>query len=290
MSVPKYHDRELNKANMAIHTQLQRYLSACKANNNYVTAVEESIDKQLIPDVEDKIISDSMRGGEHPLIQKERNNGGTLMIADNVVFANYAATKGLQYDVRDGATNLAEEARILHLMIQDYVSMPVKDFADKHFVEPKRVGDDKLIQHLQQALGNADFVLEYFSTKGLIAGLEYNEKVFPAIKQYWDANPKLFPPSEIKDGCLYFGDMPVKSIVVSAGLRRETENEDLKLHITHLEVGFDDDKCLDLLLELSDETKKAFGKEFTEKLYPEALRIYEEHRTPKTRSVGVDLG
>lgn len=288
MSVPKYYDRELNKANLTIHTQLQRYLSACKANNNYVTAVEESIDKQLIPDVEDKIISDSMRGGEHSPIQKERNNGGTLMIVDNVVFANYAATKGIQYEPKDGATNLAEEARVLHLMIQDYVSMSIKDFVDKHFIEPKRIGDDKLMYHLQQAMENTSFTLGYIEPTVIVGNIEYNDRVLPAIKQHWDANPKLFPPSEIKDGCLYFGDMPVRSVIVNAGFRRN--GEDFTLHVARLRIGFDDDKSLELLLELSDETKKAFGKEFTEKLYPEALRIHEEHKPPKTRSVGVDLG
>lgn len=290
MSVPKYHDRELNKANMAIHTQLHRYLSACKVNNNSVTVVEEAIDRQLIPDVEDKIISDSMMGGEHPPIQKERNNGGFLMIADNVVFANYAATKGLQYEPKEGATNLAEEAKRLHLMIQDYVSMPAKDFANKHYVEPKRIGDDKLIQHLQQALGNVSFSLDYFEPNVVVGDIEYNDRVLPAIKQHWDANPKLFPHSEIKDGCLYYGDMPVKSVVVSVGLRRETDTEDLRLHVAHLEIGFDDDKSFKLLLKPSDETRKAFGKEFTKSLYPEALKQHEEHRPPKTRSFSVDLG
>lgn len=286
----QYHDRELNKANMAIHTQLQRYLSACKANNNSVTVVEEAIDKQLIPDIEDKIISDSMRGGEHPPIQKERNNGGTLMIADNVVFANYAATKGLKYEPKDGVTNLAEEAKRLHLMIQDYVSMPAKDFADKHYVEPKRVGDDKLTQHLQQALGNATFSLEYFGTNGIVGELEYNEKVFPAIKQHWDANPKIFPRSEIKDGCLYYGDMPVKSVVVSAGFHRKSVDEDFRMINTSLKIGFDDEKSIYMMLSLSEETEKAFGKEFTKSLYPEAVKQHEEHRPPKTRSFSVDLG
>lgn len=289
MSHFQYHDRELNKANAAIHKQLHRYLSACKVNNNSVTVVEEAIDKQLIPDVEDKIISDIMKGGEHPQIQKERNNGSFLMIADNAVFANYAATKGISYEPREGATNLAEEAKTLHLMIQDYVSMPVKEFADKYGVEPKRVGDDKLVQHLQQALGNATFALDYFETNGLVGELEYNDKVFPAIKQHWDANPQIFPHSEIKDGCLYYGDMPVKSVIVSTGFHRKSTDEDFILLNTFLKIGFDDEKSFHLVLNLSEETRKAFGKEFTKSLYPEAVKQHEEHRPPKTRSFSIDL-
>lgn len=288
MSIPKYADRELNKAHKALHDQLKIYLSACYQAKNCVTAVEESISKRLLPALENNLISDIMKNGKHE-IQSGDNRGTPLLITDNVVFTNYAGTQRLNYTPSEEKYDLVTEAKKLHLMIDDYLSMSPRDFSKKHFKEPRAKGVDVLLSHLTQALENSTFVGDYFAPKVVTGDIEFSYNTIYAVHQFWEANPEIYPPSKIKNGQLYYDDMPIEAVRATVGFNRATEDENYRLTNICLEVSINEEKGLFRILKVDPKNAVEFGDRFTKLMYSEAKKEFEKHKPPKKNGFSFDV-
>ncbi len=222
----------LNNIFSALRNQQKLYLSAC-CNGTNLEAAEQTINRYMIPKLEELAIEDIMEGGEHNIKHLDPKPELPVLVIDGSVYCNYQTAK--QTSVLsamgcplEGNIDAIQEGRILVEMINDLCSMSPADFARKHPVCGEFFnGSARLISMLEKVYKAEDFRESSYTNKLVKGDIRFDNRIKAAVMQFINANEN--NRARYENSALYYNETEITAVGAELAFRRNDTTEDFIL-------------------------------------------------------------
>lgn len=164
-----FSDYNIEQAFKVIEKQEKNYYTACEQHSHTVyEPLEEAMEKQLFPKLEQLVFTDIQLGGKHEMKTRWHQNAN-VFVTDGRVYCGYKAAQGeIAHEYKcpiEKPCDVVEEGKKLLEMIEDLNKLSTRDFVKKYDVDPLINNFDVLVNDIFAKVALGDVTGAKFSDK-----------------------------------------------------------------------------------------------------------------------------
>ncbi len=288
----KFIDMDLAKAVISIKDQLFRYYTACmQARNTSVQAVENDIDNRLQRALENSLTEDTLKGGVHTIKYVKGIRNRNILFLDGAPFAGFDTVRDPRFLSKlgcplDGTYNLSDEGNTVLEMINNFIGMSLKDFADKYFSMPATNNADDFLNELAKFVNYEKFEISddaFLNDPKFYMGgyLTFSGRELLLVPSFINSNPKRFGKNaaEMVGDTAYYNGKPITSIELFFTIDHYDMDNFRMRGPAAFYLFTDNNKDPDIAIELDVPKGSEFLKALRKEVYPWYLSMFVKYNS-----------